>query len=493
VRSKDKGECGVLMHISSLPSKYGIGTLGREAYNFVDFLCEAGQRYWQILPVVPVGEGNSPYKSSSCFAGEILFIDLELLVRDGLLLPDELPPKNNGERIDYDKVRKEKLPLLQLAAERFDKRSRDYKNFLLNNSEWLENYATFACIAAEYGELLSRFPQELRYRLPSAMEGFRLSHREQLDFYRITQYLFYKQYFELKSYVDKKGLQIIGDIPFYISLDSADVWQNPDAFKLGRDFTPVRVAGVPPDRFSQSGQLWGNPVYDWDFHRKTNYGWWKKRLKFCSKLYDVLRIDHFRAFASYYSIPYGAPDARNGVWEHGPGMSFWKSVEPYCGDLMIIAEDLGGEEPDVEALVQESGFPNMKVVQFCFDGESQNRFLPKNYNRNCVCYTGTHDNETALGWYNEAPLKQKLYFDSITPKREKNPSLRMIDFAMRSRSALVVIPMQDWLCLDNSARMNTPGSIGDNWEWKMSQDTDYKALSEIMRRICTGREKGINQ
>lgn len=493
MRSKDKGECGVLLHISSLPSKYGIGTLGLEAYKFIDFLCEAGQGYWQILPIVPIGEGNSPYKSSSCFAGEILFIDLEFLVRDGLLKADELPEESFSERVDYKKLKNEKIPLLKKAAERFDKDNKDYKAFLEENSLWLQNYALFSCIADEYGELLSRFPEELRYRLPHALEGFRLSHRNEMDFYCITQYLFYKQYFELKKYAVKMGIQLIGDIPFYISLESADVWESPDAFKLGRDLTPMKVAGVPPDRFSETGQLWGNPVYDWDYHKKTNYSWWKKRLKFCSKLYDVLRIDHFRAFASYYSIPYGAPDARNGVWEHGPGISFWKSVEHSCGNLMIIAEDLGGEEPDVEQLVEKCGFPNMKVVQFCFDGDIKNRFLPKNYNRNCVCYTGTHDNETALGWYHEAPLKQKVYFDGITPKKEGVPALRMIDFAMRSRAALVVIPMQDWLCLDNKARMNTPGTKGNNWEWKMAQDTDYKALTERMRRICMSREKGLNQ
>lgn len=488
MRSKDKGECGVLLHISSLPSEYGIGTLGDEAYRFADLLSAAGQRYWQLLPLVPVGEGNSPYKSSSCFAGEILLIDLERLVRDGLLLPEELPEKTVSGRVDYDAVRGYKLPLLRLAASRFDTSSRDYRGFLHKNRDWLENFALFSAIAEEHGDTLSRFPEELRYRLPAALEAFALTHREQLDFHRITQYLFYRQYFELKKYAAKKGVLLIGDIPFYVALDSADVWQNPDCFRLGRDLTPVRVAGVPPDRFSENGQLWGNPVYDWEFQRKTHYAWWKQRLHFCSRLYDVLRIDHFRAFASYYSIPFGAPDARSGVWERGPGMTFWRSVESACGDLMIIAEDLGGEEPDVEALVAATGFPNMKVLQFGFDGDLQNRFLPRNYARNCVCYTGTHDNETALGWFESAPQREQVFFSRTAPEREEPPAVRMIAMAMRSRAALVIVPMQDWLGLDSSARMNTPGTASGNWEWQMKSGADYEALRTLMRRISRGRE-----
>ncbi len=489
MRSRDKGECGVLLHISSLPSKHGIGTFGKEAYRFADFLAESGQKYWQMLPLVPVGEGNSPYKSSSCFAGEILYIDLDLLIEDGLLSVDEIDYKIFKSRVDYEAERELKLPLLRLAASRFDISDLEYKAFLKKNAYWLEDYALFACISEEYGGFFHRFPEELRYRLPESMEGFCLSHKSELDFYRVTQYIFYKQYFELKKFCNKKGIAIIGDIPFYVSLESADVWTIPDGFRLGRNLVPVSVAGVPPDRFSDDGQLWGNPIYDWDYHKKTGYAWWKSRLKFCSQLYDALRIDHFRAFASFYTIPYGSPNAKNGAWEHGPGVGFWKSVEHSCGDLLIIAEDLGGEEPEVEQLLAAVGFPNMKVLQFGFSGDMQNRFLPRNYNRNCVCYTGTHDNDTVIGWYDNATMRERAFFASVAPRTEKNTALRMIDFAIRSRAALVIIPLQDWLCLGSEARMNRPGTVRNNWEWQMPRDIDYGALSETVKRLCEYRKQ----
>ncbi len=487
MRSKDKGDCGVLLHISSLPSKHGIGTFGAEACRFADFLSETGQKYWQILPLVPLGDGNSPYKSSSCFAGEILYIDLDLLVDDGLLEAQEIEWEESYGRVDYNETRKFKIPLLILAASRFDITDHDYKTFLKQNAFWLEDYAVYACMQAEFGEHFYRLPEELRLRFPVALENYRRTRADELRIYKVTQYLFYKQYLSLKKYCNKRGVSIIGDIPFYISLESAEVWQNPDNFRLGRDFTPVSVAGVPPDRFSDTGQLWGNPIYDWDYHKKTGFSFWKKRLKFCSKLYDALRIDHFRAFASFYTIPYGAPDAKNGAWEHGPGAGFWRAVEKDCGDLLIIAEDLGGEEPDVEKLLSEVGFPNMKVLQFGFDGDMQNRFLPRNYNRNCVCYTGTHDNDTVLGWYENAGVKERVFFESAISSKETEISLKMIDCAMKSRAGLVIIPMQDWLCLGEDARMNTPATVIKNWEWRMSRDIDYESLKETFLRICKGR------
>ena len=483
MRSKDNGESGVLLHISSLPGKYGIGTLGSKAHRFAEFLGSAKQKYWQLLPLVPLGEGNSPYKSTSCFAGEILYIDPELLVRDGLLFPEELPEEVPAGSVDFGTVRSKMLPLLELAASRFRRDNRDYRSFCRKNIDWLDDYAMFAAISEEYGDTLNRFPEELRFRLPQALEAFSLTHQRRLNFHRITQFLFYKQYTELRKAAAQNGVRIIGDIPFYVALDSADVWRDPDCFRLGRDLTPVRVAGVPPDRFSESGQLWGNPIYDWDYQRKTAYLWWKKRLRFCAGLYDVLRIDHFRAFASYYSVPFGAPDARGGVWETGPGIAFWRSVEHEYRGMKIIAEDLGGEEPAVEQLVAQTGFPNMKVLQFGFTGDLQNRFYPKNYGTNCVCYTGTHDNETALGWYENAPLREQVFFSKTAPAEGENPALRMIALAMRSKAELVIVPMQDWLCLSNSARMNTPGTVGGNWEWQMSENTEYETLKKNMLRF----------
>lgn len=488
MRSRDKRECGVLLHITSLPSPYGIGTLGKQAYDFIDFLADSGQKYWQILPLVPVGEGNSPYKSSSCFAGEPLLIDLDFLVRDGLLQPDELPQGELEGNVDYDAVRGYKMPLLKQAALRFDTRSNDYRAFVKHNAWWLEDHAAFAAILDSGCNELCSMPEELKYRIPSALEEFRLTHRRAIRFHKIVQYLFFAQYSELHRYAEKRGVKIVGDIPFYVSLDSADVWTDPDEFRLGRDLTPVRVAGVPPDIFSATGQLWGNPVYDWDHQRRTGYFWWRRRLQYCRALYDVLRIDHFRAFESFYSIPYGATDARGGIWEKGPAMGFWNSMEEAIKGLQIIAEDLGGEEPEVEKIVADTGFPNMKVLQFAFDKDLQNRFLPRNYNRNCVCYTGTHDNDTALGWWNSATTHERVLFSRLAPEHERVMPHRMIAMAMRSRARLVIVPMQDWLCLDTDCRMNTPGTSSGNWEWRMKPDALNDKLKSTMRELCRGRE-----
>lgn len=489
MRSRDKRECGVLLHISSLPSPYGIGTLGKAAYDFVDFLSLAGQHYWQILPLVPLGEGNSPYKSSSCFAGEPLLIDLDMLCHDGLLEYDELPHERAADTVDYEAVRSYKMPLLRQAAGRFDTRSSDYRAFIKRNAWWLDDYALFAAILESGCDSLYSMPDELKYRIPSALEEFKLIHRRSIRFHKIVQYFFFAQYSQLHRYAKKCGIRIVGDIPFYVSLDSADVWTDPDEFRLGRDFTPVRVAGVPPDIFSNTGQLWGNPIYDWEHQRRTGYGWWKRRLEYCAELYDVLRIDHFRAFESFYSIPYGAGDARGGIWEKGPGMGFWNSMSDILQDMQIIAEDLGGEEPEVEQLIEDTGFPNMKVLQFGFDKDLQNRFLPRNYNRNCVCYTGTHDNDTSLGWWNSATAHERLLFSRLAPEHRLLVPLRMIAMAMRSRAKMVIIPMQDWLCLDTDSRMNTPGTLKGNWQWRMKADALDEKLLKTVKELCRYREQ----
>ncbi len=488
MRSRDKRECGILLHISSLPSKYGIGSFGEEAYRFVDFLAHCGQQYWQILPLVPLGEANSPYKSVSCFAGEPLYIDIDLLVRDGLLNEDEVQYSVPVDNVDFDMVRAVKLPLIQRAAERFDTKRSDYLRFVKKNEFWLSSFALFSAIAEEYEtENPAEFPDELRYRLPLALENFKMSYPQRIKYYQVIQFLFYRQYFALKEYAGKKGVKIIGDIPFYVSGESADVWKNPDCFCLGRDLTPARIAGVPPDIFSASGQLWGNPVYDWDFQRKTNYAWWRRRLEFCASLYDVLRIDHFRAFSSYYSMPYGAEDARGGTWESGPGMNFWKSMSSTIEGLDIVAEDLGGEEEAVLNLIKATGFPNMKILQFGFDKDLKNRFLPKNYDKNCVCYTGTHDNDTALGWYSSATSHERVMFNRLAPEIGRPVPLRMISMAMHSKARLVIIPMQDWLCLGTEARMNTPGTSTGNWSWRIKSDAITEDLVKTVRKFSKVR------
>ncbi len=472
MRSRDniiKNSSGTLLSLSSLPSKDGIGTFGIEAYKFIDFLKSTRQKYWQMLPLFPLGEGNSPYKSISCFAGEMLYIDLAFLVRDGLLSPSFLKDMPQG-RVDYDEVRQYKIPLLKIAAQNFDTESVSYRRFIEQNEFWLEDYALFAAALDIFKtDRLADLSGGIKYRIPTDMRYFAEQHFEEIEFHKIMQYLFFKQFFELKLYAQSCGIKFIGDIPFYVSADSADVWKNPDYFAVGRDFAPTLMAGVPPDIFSESGQLWGNPIYNWENHRKDDYLWWRRRLGAMADMFDVIRIDHFRAFADYYVISKGSPDAKDGHWEKGEGIRFWNTVEKHLGRLCIIAEDLGGEDsPIVAELVKKTGFPNMKVLQFAFTGDPHNCFLPQNFTSCCVCYTGTHDNDTTLGWYNSADRKTRAVFDAyLAPDGKNNEVYRMIGAAAASSATLMIIPMQDWLCLDGSARMNTPGTASDNWEWRL--------------------------
>lgn len=484
-----KSYSGVLCAISSLPSPYGIGAFGVEAYKFVDFLSESKQRFWQILPLNPLGEGNSPYKSSSTFAGEMLYIDLDFLVRDGLLAVDDIREREFSQNVSYDAVRNFKLPLLRQAAENFNKTDKNYQSFLKDNGFWIEDYALFVSAFNVYKtKSLTSLPDGIKYRLPEEVNAFKEKHRSLIDFYKITQYFFFCQYYDLKRYANQKGIKIIGDIPFYVSPDSADVWACPDDFKIGRDFVPTAVAGVPPDIFSASGQLWGNPIYNWQNMRQSGYRWWQARLGFCRRLYDVLRIDHFRAFANYYSIPYGSKNATAGAWVSGEGAAFWDKMREIIGDMNIIAEDLGGEDdPDVIALLKHTDFPNMKILQFGFTGDMQNTFLPQNYPQNSVCYTGTHDNDTALGWYNSATTKQRVMFNTIIRNNANCVPHDMIRELSKSQSMLCIIPMQDLLCLDSSARMNTPGTTSGNWQWRMSKNDLNADNARLLKKLTKER------
>ncbi len=480
---------GVLLAVSSLPSPYGIGTFGEAAFAFIDFLRDSKQRFWQILPLNPLGEGNSPYKSISCFAGEMLYIDLDLLIKDGLLSIDDVGKYDFSQNVDYKSVRKFKFPLLIKAAENFDQGCRDYRKFLKDNNWWLECYAIFAAALDVYKtKKLTALPDGIKYRVPDAIKKFKEKHLKQINFHKIMQYIFYCQYFELKNYANKNGVRIIGDIPFYVSPDSVDVWSNPDDFKVGRDFTPTAVAGVPPDIFSHSGQLWGNPIYNWQNMKRNEYRWWQSRLVFCRRLYDVLRIDHFRAFANFYSIPFGSATGIAGSWEKGEGIAFWHKMDEKIGTLQIIAEDLGGEkDPDVISLLKYTDFPNMKILQFGFTGDMQNVFLPQNYDYNSVCYTGTHDNDTSLGWYNSAPKKQKAVFDALVKENEYSVSHRMIRAASKSPSMLCIIPIQDILGLDTSARMNIPGTKRGNWQWRMNIDDINPDNAKLLKKLTKER------
>lgn len=491
MQSKDKKQkkySGVLCAVSSLPSGDGIGTFGKKAYDFVDFLIEAKQRFWQILPLNLLGEGNSPYKSVSCFAGEILYIDLSFLVREGLLDKSDIGEFDGN--VDYNKVREYKLPLLFKAAVNFDKHSKNYKSFIKENGFWLDDYAIFVTALSVYKtEHLTDLPDGLKYRIPDEIEKFENRYKAEISLQKTLQYFFFCQYFELKNYAEKNGIKIIGDIPFYVSVDSADVWVNPDDFCLNRDFTPKLIAGVPPDIFSKSGQMWGNPIYNWQNMRQNGYSWWKKRLEFCRNMYDVLRIDHFRAFANYYQIPSDSKNALSGEWQTGEGINFWNEIEKDVGKINVIAEDLGGEDdPDVKLLLKQTDFANMKILQFAFDGDIKNQYLPQNYPYNCVCYTGTHDNDTALGWYENATQKQKIEFDTLINNCDyKSPSHRMICDLSKSNSMLCIIPMQDLLGLNGSARMNTPATESGNWEWRMCDDDISDENAKLLKKLTAER------
>lgn len=488
-RPKKENYSGILLSLSSLPEKYGIGTLGKEAYRFIDFLKESNQTYWQLLPLCPVGKGNSPYCSHSSFAGEILYIDIELLVEDGLLTYEDIPECEFSKNVDYESVREFKLPILRRAAEVFDIESKDFVKFKKENRHWLRDYVLYMAIKDSYsGAPFYEWDDPLKYRMTEDLLIFEDMHPEEILFYEITQYLFFKQFKNLKKYAEENGIKLIGDIPFYVSLDSADVWGNPQGFRLGRDMTPVLVAGVPPDIFSTTGQLWGNPIYDWEQHKKTNYAWWKQRLVHNANMYDVIRIDHFRAFADYYTIPYGSPDAKSGKWEKGAGIAFWSSVKPFIKHTEIIAEDLGGETEEVRRLIEQTGFPNMKILQFAFDSDLKDPFLPKNFQWNCVCYTGTHDNDTTLGWYEKATAKEKLLFERLVP-RDKSGSvvLSLISYGLKSKARLVIVPLQDYMQLSSQNRMNTPGTEIGNWEWRFQAEELTDELSQIIVRLSKGR------
>ncbi len=491
MQSRDKSEkrySGVLLAISSLPSRYGIGGFGTEAYKFIDFLRESHQRFWQVLPLCPLGEGNSPYKSHSTFAGEILYIDIDFLVRDGLLNTQDIPDVAFTKNVDYTAVRDFKIPLLKKAVSNFDTGNKNYKHFLKENELWLEDYALFETALEVYdAKTLSELPDGFKYKLPDFISKFKEKFKAVIDFYKATQYFFFCQYYELKRYANQNGVKIIGDIPFYVAPDSADVWTNPDDFLLDRNFTPVAVAGVPPDVFSRDGQLWGNPIYNWQNMRENGYRWWISRLRFCSHMYDVVRIDHFRAFARFYQIPYGKA-ALDGSWITGEGKAFWDTAKQRLGEINIIAEDLGGEEDStVIELLKHTDFPNMKILQFAFTSDLHNVFLPQNYPYKCVCYTGTHDNDTALGWYNKASIKERVIFNTLIRNNANSVAHDMIRALSKSNSMLCIIPIQDLLCLDSLARMNTPGTIGGNWIWRMEEKDMNPDNIKLLKKLTKER------
>ena len=462
------------MHISSLPSPYGIGSMGAQARAFVDFLASAGQSYWQILPICPTGFGDSPYQSYSTHAGNPYFIDLDDLANDGLLWPEEYMGRSWGDdpaAVDYGRLYELRYPVLRLACRRLaDSPTEDYAAFCRENAFWLEDYALFMALKQAHGGAPWRaWEPTLRNREPEVLERARRALGADLDFWRAVQYLFFRQWRALKGYANGKGISIIGDLPIYVSEDGVDVWARRELFQVDGDGTPIEVAGVPPDGFTADGQLWGNPLFDWEAMEKDGYRWWIDRIRYQCAIYDVLRIDHFRGFDSYYAIPYGAANARGGQWRRGPGIALFRALEREAGKQRIIAEDLGYMTDSVRALLEESGFPGMKVLQFAFDSRdgSGEDYLPHNYPAHCVVYTGTHDNDTVLGWMEHArPADAAYAVEYLRLSREEGWHWGMMRAVWASVGELAVVTAQDVLGLGGEARMNTPSTVGNNWRWR---------------------------
>jgi len=479
---------GILMHITSLPSPYGIGTFGADGEAFVDWLVSAGQKYWQILPLSPTGYGESPYQSFSTFAGNPLLIDLDDLVSGGLLTKaacDEADYGADPGFVDFEKVIRSKTRLLNEAFKSFSE-DVGYLAFVQEEAEWLDDYALFMAIK-EQNDMRSwqTWDKDLRFRRRDAMQKAREELSERVSFWKFIQYTFMRQWQKLKRYANKNGVKIIGDLPIYVALDSADVWSNTDLFMLDVDCVPTKVAGVPPDYFSQTGQLWGNPLYNWERMKKEKYLWWVKRVKKTAELYDIIRIDHFRAFDTYYAIDYNEKTAVNGQWEKGPRMELFDAVHRELGDINIIAEDLGEVFDSVKTLLKESGFPGMKILQFGFNAENNDSdHLPHHYPSNCVAYTGTHDNSTIKGWYqNEKPGTRGMFKRYLRPLPFERINFAAFRGLYQSRAMLVVLPMQDILGLYDNARMNRPSTLGGNWIWRMKKGKNTARLAGKMNRL----------
>ncbi len=481
---------GVLMPVSSLPSRFGIGGFSKEAYDFVDFLAASGQSLWQILPLGPTGYGDSPYQSFSTFAGSPYYISLDALIEEGLLTEEECASVdfgNDTKRVDYEKIYYTRFELLRKAFERANRSDdADYSAFVKENELWLKDYAMYMAVKDSLdGVSWIEWDEEIRLRKPKAMKKYEKVLADDIAFYSYQQYLFSKHWTALKEYANKKGILIVGDIPIYVAFDSADTWANPELFQLDEKNVPIAVAGCPPDAFSATGQLWGNPLYKWDYHEETGFAWWMRRLAHCFDIYDIVRIDHFRGFDEYWAVPYGDETAENGEWKPGPGYKLFEVMKKTLGNRAVIAEDLGFLTPSVLKLVKKTGYPGMKILQFAFDATGESDYLPHKYPNNCVVYTGTHDNDTVNGWL--ATLNKKdLAFVKKYVNVKRTPELceTLIRTALGSVADTAIIPMQDYLGLGGEARINTPSTLGGNWEWRMEKDACTEELSKHMLELA---------
>ena len=487
---------GILMHITSLPGKYGVGSMGKEAHDFVDFLKKAGQSKWQILPLTPTGYGDSPYQSFSACAGNHYLIDLDTLVKEGLLKEAEITAiswSKESDRVDYGTMYDQRIEVLKLACDRFVPDDA-YEAFVEENKDWLEDYAIFMALKESMGgRIWLEWPEALKRHDAAALEAKRQELKAAVQLQYFLQYQFDRQWKALRAYANEKGIRIIGDVPIYVPLDSADVWAVPELFQLDESRRPEVVAGCPPDAFTEDGQLWGNPIYDWQKMADTGYGWWVKRLAAAAKMYDVVRFDHFRGFESYWAVPAGDKTARNGRWVKGPGLDFIRAIQKALPDLDFIAEDLGYMTPEVRQLQLDSGYPGMKVLEFGFDSREESDYLPHLYPEDSVCYTGTHDNVTLKQWFDEASSEDVAMAKAYLGLNEEEGYVwGMIRGAMGSVSRICVVQMQDYLELGKRARMNFPGTLSmDNWTWRAEECFDSEALAEKIFKITKlyGRTK----
>lgn len=485
----NKRSSGVLLHISSLPGKYGIGDFGKYAYKFVRLLAKSKTKYWQILPLGITGFGDSPYQSFSAFAGNPYFIDLDELIERGWLSQVEVDGADlgdNPEKVDFSKLYRNKMPLLKLAYERAGEGIvSELKQFLSLHEDWLPDFALYMAIKQEQGGVSwMEWPAEYRFREPDALDAFYSTHEDEVFFWVFTQYLFFTQWGKLKKYANDRDIKIMGDIPIYVAEDGADIWSQPELYKLDDNLKPTVVAGVPPDMMSATGQLWGNPIYNWGAMKQEGYRWWIRRVEESFNLYDTVRIDHFRGFESYWEVPAGDETAENGEWVQGPGMELFSAVKNALGEKDIVAEDLGFLTEKVYGLIEDTGYPGMKVLQFGFDPGEDSEYLPHNYSKHSIAYTGNHDTQTMQGWLLDAEGKTyKKAVDYLNLTAEEGYVNGCIRGVFASPSYLAVIPVQDLLGLGDEARFNVPSTIGDNWDWRISKGVLKKKLAKKLKRL----------